>query len=41
MVLTEQEFMNLCMVRGWLVDKLDVENKNIIYNKAEEEIEWE
>lgn len=36
-----QEFMNLCMVRGWLVDKLDVENKNIIYNKAEEEIEWE
>ncbi len=36
-----QDFMNLCMVRGWLVNKLDIENKNIIYNKAEEEIEWE
>lgn len=36
-----QDFMNLCMVRGWLVNKLDIENKNAIYNKAEEEIEWE
>lgn len=36
-----QEFMNLCMVRGWLVNKLDVESKNILYNIAEEEIEWE
>lgn len=36
-----QEFMNLCMVRGWLVSKINIENQNIIYNKAEEEIEWE
>lgn len=36
-----QDFVNLCMVRGWLVDRLDLESKNILYNKAEEEIEWE
>lgn len=36
-----QDFVNLCMVRGWLVNRLDLENSNIIYKKSEEEIEWE
>ena len=28
------------MVRGWLVNKIDVQNQIDIYNKAEEEIEF-
>ncbi len=35
------EFINLCLLRGWLVNKVDVENQIDIYNKAEEEIEFE
>lgn len=35
------EFINLCSLRGWLVNKINVENQIDIYNKAEEEIEFE
>ncbi|MBQ8231437.1 MAG: S8 family peptidase [Lachnospiraceae bacterium] len=35
------DFIKLCMARGWLVNKLDVENRIDIYLKAEEEIEFE
>ena len=34
------DFIKLCMVRGWLVNKIDVQNQIDIYNKAEEEIEF-
>lgn len=32
------EFIKLCMARGWLVNQLDVENRLDIYAKLEEEI---
>ncbi len=32
------DFIKMCMARGWLVNKLDVENQLDIYAKAEEEI---
>lgn len=35
------EFIKLCMVRGWLVNRIDVQNQIDIYSKAEEEIEFE
>ena len=35
------DFIKLCMTRGWLVNKLDVESRIDIYLKAEEEIEFE
>lgn len=35
------DFIKLCMVRGWLVNQIDVQNQIDIYNKAEEEIEFE
>ena len=35
------DFIKLCMVRGWMVNKLDVHNQYDVYNKAEEEIEFE
>ena len=35
------EFINLCTLRGWLVNKIDIENRIDIYNIAEEEIEFE
>lgn len=35
------DFIKLCMARGWLVNRLDVENQLDIYAKAEEEIEFE
>lgn len=34
------DFIKLCMVRGWIVNRIDVENQIDIYNKAEEEIEF-
>ena len=34
------DFIKLCMVRGWLVNKIDVQNQIDIYNKAEEDIEF-
>lgn len=35
------DFIKMCMARGWLVNRLDVENQLDIYVKAEEEIEFE
>ena len=35
------DFIKLCMARGWLVSKLDVQNQLEVYAKAEEEIEFE
>ena len=36
-----QDFINLCRVRGWLVNNVDVELNNTIYDMAEQEIEWD
>lgn len=35
------EFINQCSLRGWLVNKVDVQNRIDIYNTAQEEIEFE
>ena len=32
------EFVKLCMVRGWIVNQIDIDNRVDIYNTAEEEI---
>lgn len=34
------DFIKLCTMRGWVVNRIDVENQIDIYNKAEEEIEF-
>lgn len=36
-----EDFKKLCMARGWLVTKLDVQNQIDIYLRAEEEVEFE
>lgn len=36
-----EEFKKLCMARGWLVSTLDVHNQVDIYQRAEEDIEFE
>lgn len=35
------DFMKMCLARGWLVNRLDIENQLDVYAKAEEEIEFE
>jgi predicted DNA-binding WGR domain protein len=35
------DFIKMCMARGWLVNRLDVEKRLDVYVKAEEEIEFE
>lgn len=35
------DFIKMCMARGWLVHRLDVENQLNVYAMAEEEIEFE
>lgn len=35
------EFIKLCMVRGWLVNRIDIQNQIDVYSKAEEEIIFE
>ena len=35
------DFIKMCMVRGWIVNRLDVSNKFDIYHKAEAEIDFE
>lgn len=35
------DFIKLCMARGWLVSKLDVENQVDIYLRAEEDLDLE
>ena len=34
------DFIKLCTLRGWIVNRIDVENQIDIYNKAEEEISF-
>lgn len=36
-----EDFKKLCMARGWLVAQLDVQNQLDIFQRAEEEIEFE
>ena len=36
-----EDFIKLCMARGWLVSRLDVQNQIDVYAKAEEEIDFE
>jgi len=35
------DFIKLCMVRGWIVNQIDINNRFDVYNKAEEEISFE
>ena len=35
------DFIKLCNARGWIVNKLDVQNQVNIYAKAEEDISFE
>lgn len=35
------EFIKLCMLRGWIVNRVDVHNQVDVYTRAEEEIEFE
>lgn len=35
------DFIHQCELRGWLVNKIDIENKIDIYNKAQEVIEFD
>ena len=34
------EFIKNCTLRGWLVNKIDIENRIDIYNIAEEKVEF-
>ncbi len=34
------DFKKACMLRGWIVNEIDIENQIEIYNKAEEELEF-
>jgi hypothetical protein len=35
------DFIKRCMVRGWIVNQIDIHNRFDIYNKAEEELPLE
>ncbi len=35
------DFINQCSLRGWLINRIDIENQLEIYNTAEEEIRFE
>ncbi len=37
----KEEFKNLCIARGWIVNELNVENQLTIYNELDEEITLE
>ena len=36
-----EQFIQQCLFKGWLVNRINLENKIDIYNKAEEEIIFE
>ncbi len=36
-----EEFIRLCSLRGWLVNRINVENQIDVYNKAEQDVEFE
>ena len=35
------DFIKLCMMRGWVVNRGDVENQVEVYNKADQDVEFE
>lgn len=35
------DYIKLCMARGWLISRLDVQNQIDVYSKAEEEITFD
>ena len=35
------DFIKMCMARGWLVNQLDIESQLDVYAKAEEDIVFE
>lgn len=35
------DFIKLCIAKGWIVNKINIQNQFDVYNKAEEEIEFE
>lgn len=35
------DFIKLCLAKSWIVNKIDIHNQQDIYNKAEEEIDFE
>ena len=35
------DFIKMCMMRGWVVTSLDVQTQVDVYNRAEEEITFE
>ena len=35
------DFKKLCMVRGWIVNQIDIDNRIDVYTKAEEEVSFE
>lgn len=35
------DFIKMCMVRGWIINRLDIHNQFTVYNMAEEEINFE
>lgn len=35
------EFIRQCSFKGWIVNKIDIENRLELYNIAEEEIKFE
>jgi len=35
------DFIQQCSLRGWLVNRVNVENLVDVHNKAEEDIVWE
>lgn len=35
------DFVKLCMIRGWIVNQIDIDNRNEIYIKAEEDIHFD
>ncbi|MCR5290248.1 MAG: S8 family peptidase [Treponema sp.] len=36
-----EEFIRLCTLRGWLVNRIDIEHQIDVYNKADVEVEFE
>lgn len=35
------DFIKACIIKGWIVNRLDIQNQIDIYSQAEEEINFE
>lgn len=35
------DFIKLCMARGWIVNRIDIDHRIDVYNKAEEEVHFD